>query len=653
MNLQLRHVLFGLFLLAGALLVLLWPGSPPSEARGPSPADDGPRDAITQRAWLDEPAGTLTPQQALSQAWTPFRDFLARGYTDHITWLRLQVDPRRARPATLDSDQRLVLRIEPGHLDEVAVFRADDPARPLATVGDTTAPSQIQPRWLVHSVVIPQATEPFEVLLRVRSQGSHIIKVEAMRWDEARELDTQALLRVVVYVVFTVTFILWALSSLLSRRDTVLGLFVAHQCAAMCVVATQLGLVRLWAGDWLAPAAIDELSALMIPVYATLIFLFHSLLLRDLGAREPDRSLVLWTVALPGLGLIVLLAGFRQEGLLMAISTAPLFMPVMMAVAWRCREAVDGSGGGSRLYRIYRVSAYGLMAALTLPQALAILGVRTAGAANFDWFMTYSLAGTVLMGGLLRMRAVQMERQRRELSNALAESRRLEQLQSARAAEQSELVTMLVHELKTPLSVISLALGSDPKRPQMRDRALRSVTSMQEVIDRCAQIARFDHSPKEEGTTALPQRLDPKVVVDEAIALQPQGDQIRVEVAEQVPTCHVDRQMLLLVLNNLLDNAIKYGASDAGVTATVSPAQREGRPGVAFCVTNAVGRAGRPDAEHLFRKYHRGAHARHRSGSGLGLYLSQRLATRLGGELSLLEGEDVRFELWIPCHPSA
>jgi signal transduction histidine kinase len=53
----------------------------------------------------------------------------------------------------------------------------------------------------------------------------------------------------------------------------------------------------------------------------------------------------------------------------------------------------------------------------------------------------------------------------------------------------------------------------------------------------------------------------------------------------------------------------------------------------------------------LFEKYHRGERARHRSGSGLGLYLSRRLAYRLGGELLLRDGPDdqVCFELWVPC----
>jgi len=67
-------------------------------------------------------------------------------------------------------------------------------------------------------------------------------------------------------------------------------------------------------------------------------------------------------------------------------------------------------------------------------------------------------------------------------------------------------------------------------------------------------------------------------------------------------------------------------------------------------VFNQVGPAGLPDIDRLFEKYHRGARARHRSGSGLGLYLSKRLADRLGGRLSFLEpgNTEICFEMWLP-----
>jgi signal transduction histidine kinase len=105
---------------------------------------------------------------------------------------------------------------------------------------------------------------------------------------------------------------------------------------------------------------------------------------------------------------------------------------------------------------------------------------------------------------------------------------------------------------------------------------------------------------------------------------------------------------LLIIIGNLLDNALKYAPPQARVRVSMTATEQGGRRGVVISVSNPVGRAGRPDATRLFEKYYRGTHARHRSGSGPGLYLAQRLATRIGARLSLRQDDGVTFELWVP-----
>ena len=292
------------------------------------------------------------------------------------------------------------------------------------------------------------------------------------------------------------------------------------------------------------------------------------------------------------------------------------------------------------------------MLALTLPQVLSILGAFVRPDPDFNWFLTYSLVSALLMGGLLRYRQLQLEWQRRELNRSLAEAQRQEQMQRARAAEQSDLITMLTHELKTPLSVASLSLFPGGPGPAMRERALRAVSAIQTVIDRCAQIASFDEDTQADQSRTFAQAVAPDAVLREAVALQTGAERVDLVVPTPLPVCTLDPQKLRLILSNLLDNALKYSPPESRVTVWAQAVQGKEGMGVAFEVANAVGRAGRPDAQRLFEKYHRGALARHRSGSGLGLYLSHRLAARLSGTLTLRETEDVRFALWIPCDPA-
>jgi signal transduction histidine kinase len=48
-------------------------------------------------------------------------------------------------------------------------------------------------------------------------------------------------------------------------------------------------------------------------------------------------------------------------------------------------------------------------------------------------------------------------------------------------------MAMLVHELKTPLSVIRMVLGGLGVEPALRQATSRAVGSMSDVIERCQQ----------------------------------------------------------------------------------------------------------------------------------------------------------------------
>ncbi len=640
-----------LFALLGTALLAL--GSAAAVAQAPiGTASDVRPDAITDRAWLDDTAGALTPEQALAGEWTPYERVLARGHTKGITWLRLRIDPGLIRPAALGGDKRLVLRIKPSHLDEVSVFHSSDLRQPLVIVGDTIETTDDRPRWLVHSAVMPDATDPFEILLRARSQGSHIFKVQVQRWDDARDQDSQETDILLAFLVFVAAIVVVSVFSSGEHHDSLAALFIANQIVAMIVAAAVLGGLRLWAGDWISASSIDLLSAVGSVLFSLLQIGFHVMLLPQIGARPFDSKWIKLLLVQPAVALCFLAADFRQLALQLSVSMSFLGTPVCFIVACRAHIGLAGESTIRRLWsRVYLIGSYGVLSLLTIPQALVILGVGSLKEPDFYWFLNYSLVSVLLMVGLLRYRAFRFAEKGKALRHALSEAQRQEQLLSARVEEQSELVTMLVHELKTPLSVISLAMGSSGAIPEVRKRALSAMQSVQELIDRCAQVAQLEHAHINAESILLLQPIDPMSVLSDAISLQRHPDVIDVNEVKPLPACVTDTQMLLLILRNLLDNAIKYGATDTRVRVYVEARAREAHDGVVVGISNAIGRAGKPDPQRLFDKYYRNSKARYRSGSGLGLYLSKRLAVQLGGELYLVAGDDVTFELWLPCSP--
>ena len=613
------------------------------------------RDGVTHRSWLNDPDSTFSPQEVLGRNWRRFEGPLSLGYTRSTTWVRLTIDPAAAGAASLPSDRRLVLRILPGHLDDVTVYRVDRPSHPVARVGDLFPPAERArfPQGLLHyAVVFDEADgQPFEVLLRLRSQSNHSMHVRAQRWDEAREATNWQQAVVYCYLVFIAMVVGWAALAWLERYDGLLGLFVVYQVSAALVAATLLGVLRLHGPQGLA-AGVNTLTSLAIAGSSAVSLIFHARLLADLGARRSDWRLIMGMGSLPVLALLMIVSGLVTEGLRLTHLTLLLAMPLLIGVAYRARLD-QGHGGASATAwrRVFVTGVYTAMTLLMVPQSLRVLGLLTAGPWSYGTYVAHGVAGSALLAGLLVLRGREARRRRIQQARELAQVQQDAEAQRARATEQAELMDMLTHELKTPLSVVSLALGAMGMGSPMQERALRAVRNMRDVIDRCAQAALVDEAaarPRRDGALSP---VAVEVLLANAVGAHLQAARVTCRVEGALPLCLSDPQMLLAIISNLLDNALKYSPDDSIARVSVCQAAWSGRLGVVLRVVNDVGVAGRPDEARLFEKYHRGDRARHRSGSGLGLYLSNQLATRMGAQLRLeaAGGSEVCFELWVPA----
>lgn len=214
-----------------------------------------------------------------------------------------------------------------------------------------------------------------------------------------------------------------------------------------------------------------------------------------------------------------------------------------------------------------------------------------------------------------------------------------------RRDEQENFISMLSHELKTPLSVIRMTLGQAGVPEAVRGRIARSVAEMNALIERCVQADRLRHGLI--ASSCVQCRIDEVLAGLRAASAAP--ERIAIE-ADDLPACMTDVQLFAVIVGNLLDNALKYGRAQSGVSVRLGARTEKMRPGILVEVENAPGSAGIPDAAQVFRKYYRARGAHGKTGSGLGLHISAGFARLLGGELRYRPDADkVKFELWIPC----
>jgi signal transduction histidine kinase len=132
----------------------------------------------------------------------------------------------------------------------------------------------------------------------------------------------------------------------------------------------------------------------------------------------------------------------------------------------------------------------------------------------------------------------------------VSQARAVADFEKNKRIEQSQFMQMLSHEVKTSLSVIKMAFATEGSYKKFKSYADNAVTDINEVIERTLLADRFDSSKIEVKKS----KVDLNALLDELNVLGNveliRGNQIIVK---------SDVNLLRRILNNLVDNALKYG----------------------------------------------------------------------------------------------
>ncbi len=132
------------------------------------------------------------------------------------------------------------------------------------------------------------------------------------------------------------------------------------------------------------------------------------------------------------------------------------------------------------------------------------------------------------------------------------------------------------------------------------------------------------------------------------ILFESSGQSVELKTSENLPTIHADPALLPNVVNNLLDNAMKYGGTAKPV---VIETLLDGSAGEVCLRVRSFGTPLDPaEGERLFQRFERGSNAAGRPGTGLGLYLVRQIVAAHGGSVVLLAcgGEETSVEVRLP-----
>jgi signal transduction histidine kinase len=209
----------------------------------------------------------------------------------------------------------------------------------------------------------------------------------------------------------------------------------------------------------------------------------------------------------------------------------------------------------------------------------------------------------------------------------------------------SEFVASVTHELKTPIATIR-ALGDTLVSGRVPDAADRQEYARL-VVQEAKRLARLiDNLLAYARVTDVADvyRFE-AVALAGAVAdvlggfrtqLTSGGFEVQVSIPEGLPAARADRTALHLLLENLVDNAIRYSRNERRLEISARPAAGEVELSV---IDRGIG-IPEDEIEKVASRFFRGRHAVP-GGSGLGLAIASRIAEDHGGKLQLRSGVDL------------
>ena len=236
-----------------------------------------------------------------------------------------------------------------------------------------------------------------------------------------------------------------------------------------------------------------------------------------------------------------------------------------------------------------------------------------------------------------------------------------EQAEAANNAK-NEFLAMMSHEMRTPLNPImgftSLLLNEQVAEPNKSylDAIMNSAKRELNLIDKILNYTRLDRRTFEPRWSEFTigdlckDALDDIEQASHGLKLHVQLKDTHESMREDL-LIRSDKNMLLQILDNLLDNACKYTPEGSVMleVALLDIRDEDGKGVFEFAVTDTGIGLEKGMLSRIFRPFTQvdGSYTREFEGAGLGLSICKKLAEYLGGEIGVESEKGVGSRFWV------
>lgn len=225
--------------------------------------------------------------------------------------------------------------------------------------------------------------------------------------------------------------------------------------------------------------------------------------------------------------------------------------------------------------------------------------------------------------------------------NKIAEANRLK----------SEFLNLVSHQLRTPLSVFKWTLELVASRNHPDAKTVNYLNILNEHTERMVRLVNLllDVSRIEAGRFILqrsPVALE-RLTTEAIQSLKPYADSSRVIItfeAKNKEDVRGDADRLRMVIQNLIDNAIRYSSEAGRVDIITTNVKSE----VEWRINDRGLGIPKAQQKYIFQKFFRATNGAHQQtqGTGLGLYIARQIVKELGGTIGFESEEGKGSTFW-------
>jgi len=224
----------------------------------------------------------------------------------------------------------------------------------------------------------------------------------------------------------------------------------------------------------------------------------------------------------------------------------------------------------------------------------------------------------------------------------------------------SRFVSNVSHELRTPLAVIKLyaTLLNRKGRPEKQSQYLKTIEQetqrLETMVENILDLTRLDRRELQFN----PELLAADEIIGQVLQVYEEtarrrGLEVRNHIGGELPPLWADRDHLIQLLTNLVDNALKYTPRGGQVWVASRLLDEEGQRTLEIAVGDTGPGIPEEEQDQVFERFYRGStNSPGATGTGLGLAIVQELMAQHGGRVVLQSevGKGSVFALQFPLY---